>query len=84
MTPEEALKRLEASDKLGGVDTDMIPEEGKKNDVIDFIKIHSADSITMEEKDLQTNYFRSITEKSLAHLCPKVSQKSVSEPVPLL
>eukprot|EP00092_Neocalanus_flemingeri_P062185 GFUD01074965.1.p1 GENE.GFUD01074965.1~~GFUD01074965.1.p1 ORF type:complete len:256 (+),score=74.60 GFUD01074965.1:39-806(+) len=74
LTAQEELKRLQYSDKHGGVDLDMVPEEGR-NDVIEFVKIHSKTSITLQEKEDQTIYFRSISERSLAYLCPKVNNQ---------
>jgi hypothetical protein len=81
LTKEEAIQRLDLSSgisqqthTLAGVPGDMIPEEAKPKlveDVAEFVRIHSKTTISMLDKDNQINYFRSLSEKSLAYLCPK-------------
>lgn len=72
-TAEDTLKKIKAEARLAGVPADLIPDEGR-TDVLDFIRVQSQASITMADKEHQTNYFRSLSERSLAFLCPKLNK----------
>ncbi len=61
-----------AHHKLDGVPMDLLPEEAK-NGVLDFIRMQTRHSISPEEKEQQTRYFRGLSERSLAYLCPKLN-----------
>ena len=69
------LRRL--SDRLGEIGVDMLPDEAKR-DVVEFVRINSKYSLTLEEKEQQEAYFRTQSEKNLAGLCPKLGSSKLS------
>jgi hypothetical protein len=73
LTKEETMQSLETQEKLDGVPKDMIPEAAK-TDVLDFIEMQTKLSISVLETEEQTDYFRGLSEKALAYLCPKIDK----------
>ena len=71
-TEEDAIKSFQTTDNVEGVPKDMLPDAAK-TDVLDFVKIQTKLSISLQEKEQQTEYFRSLSERSLAYLCPKMN-----------
>ena len=64
-------------DRLGDIGVEMLPDEAKK-DVVEFVRINSKYSLTLEEKEQQEAYFRTQSEKNLAGLCPKLGSTKLS------
>ena len=56
----------------------MLPDEAKK-DVMEFVRINSKYSLTLEEKEQQEAYFRTKSEKNLAGLCPKLGSSKLAD-----
>ena len=73
LTKDDALRAWQVSDVLGGVPVGMLPEEAR-NDVVEFVRINSDNSITMADAEKQKKMFRGKSEKSLAELCPTVNK----------
>ena len=70
-TAEEAIEQMKIAAQLDEIPYDMIPEEGKMN-VQRFLKVNSKNSLNLREIEKMKDYFRGISEKNLAYLCPKL------------
>lgn len=72
MSLEEAQEALRTGHRLEGVGLELLPEEARQ-DLLAFLRLQTQHSISLAEKEQQTEYFRSLSQRSLAYLCPKLS-----------